>query len=238
MVCTGVKEMSLADPVKESLSHVPLNVFIGDKYHCFSKMLNELIYIALKNGSSNFIFCSHRVRPTPNDVNRMISLIKEGYGLVAFYRMAFFGFNLELIKRIGLFDERYTPCGGYEDDDFFLRLQEANISVYYDKSVEYHNGPSLWSQELFKFPGVEFKQPITFKFFNKKWLKKTDEMSFTRMVPEQYMCYDLGTSDKTINFKPWNESDLGELEMQNRFKIISLNEITSKKILIILLDKS
>ena len=167
VICAGVKSSDLAEPLIDSLKGLHLNVIVCNNKPSFSKMVNEIFATASTIGDI-IIFCSHRVRPTLDDVNRMIQLINEGYGFVTFRRMAFFGFRKELLNTVGFFDERFIP-GGYEDDDYFLRLLEANVSIYEDMSVNYIPGVSLWSQELREYEGIPHKQPITYEFFIKKW---------------------------------------------------------------------
>ena len=226
-ICAAVKEKDLANDLIESLKPLPVNIIIGTGIS-FSKMMNDLIF---KNSNSDIlIICSHRVRPTQRDVERLITKINEGFGLVCFYRMAFFGFKIDLIKKIGFFDERFIPAG-YEDDDFFFRLQEHDIALYEDQSVTYIPGPSLWQQELIEYEGIQFKQPITYKFFIQKWDRDNNTMKIKRKLPEQQTCHIL---DKTITsvFKKWSESTLLPNNLQKVYKIENNIGIVNKKILI------
>lgn len=236
-VCVAVKEKQMGDSIVNLLSPIPVNVVIGSATS-YSKMINEIIYSS--RNTDILIICSHRVRPSKDDISRMIAKINEGYGLVAFYRLAFFGFKMDLIHKIGFFDERFIPAG-YEDDDLFFRLQEADIAMYEDKSVEYISGPSLWQQELYTFEGVPYKQPITYKFFIKKWDRDHTTYTIKRRLPEQQLCYNMShpvagekkvLNKKLVTFKKWKESHLFEENLQKVYSVVNDMGIENKRILI------
>jgi len=234
-ICVAVKEKEMGVSLVDLLAPIPVNVIIGNA-PSFSKMINEIIYSS--RTTDIFIFCSHRVRPTKEDIYRMIAKINEGYGLVAFYRLACFGFKMDLIRKVGFFDERFIPAG-YEDDDFFFRLQEADIAMYEDKSVEYIPGPSLWQQELYTFEGVPYKQPITYKYFIKKWERDHYSYTIKRRVSEQQMCYNMeyninDDESKKVStvFKKWGESHLFPDNLQKVYNVVNNLGIENKRILI------
>ena len=116
ILITGVKDETLAISLKESLSPLNIQVVVGSNYPSFSKMMNTIINISKTNDI--IIFCSHRVRPTVDDVKLLIQKLNENYGVVCFHRLAFFGFKIELIKRIGFFDERFF-CAALIKGSFF-----------------------------------------------------------------------------------------------------------------------
>jgi FlaA1/EpsC-like NDP-sugar epimerase len=216
--------------VVESLKPLPVTKLIGN-YNCFSKMINEAIYKSSLKNNEILIICSHRVRPTPDDMDRMVQKIHEGYGMVAFYRLGCFGFKLDLIREIGFFDENFIPAG-YEDDDFFFRLQESDIALYEDKSVEYIPGPSLWQQELYDFEGVPYKQPITYKYFIQKWNRDHIKMIINRKILERDVFYKIGDKTGQTVFKKWNESVLLDGNLQKYYTVEKISDICDKTILI------
>ena len=189
-----VKNEELAIPVMESLKPLKTIVMIGNNAPSFSKLVNDAI---LRCPTDIFIFCSHRVRPTKNDIQTLLNRIDEGHGLVTLYRLACFGFKKELIKRIGFFDERFL-IGGWEDDDFNIRLKEADISYYEDESIEYINGVSLW-----KHPENKPKQSQI--HYKKKWIVDPILGSICRTMSETTN-YNIGESDNKIVFKKWEDS--------------------------------
>ena len=212
-IVIGVRDEELASPVIESLKPLNTSVIIGKNIPSFSKLVNDAI---MKCDTDIFIFCSHRVRPTKNDIQTLLNRIDEGHGLVTLYRLACFGFKKELIKRIGFFDERYL-VGGWEDDDFNIRLKEADISYYEDESITYIKGESLW-----KHP--ENKPKKSFEHYRKKWIIDNKLGSICRTMGES-INYDIGRSDSNIVFKKWNESVIKKVSSW----LIGYNMIEYKK---------
>ncbi len=190
-IMIGVHDPELAKPVQESLYPFPTTVVNGKGFPSFSYLVNQCIIQAKEE---IVIFCSHRVRPTPKDIERMINLLNFGYGLVGLYRFGFFGFHKDLIRQIGFFDETFIG-GGWEDDDIQVRLLEANISYYENESVDYFGGPSTWSSEL------------TPQIFKDKW--DINNGIITRKRKEQCYSYDIGKYKlKGQLFLPWNKSNV------------------------------
>jgi hypothetical protein len=123
------------DMVNDVIEHLtpPFNIRVNNNTPSFSKMVNDCINDC---SADIMIFCSKKVRPTMNDINRIVELINEGYGYVGLYRFACFGIHKKLINTIGYFDEHFI-WGGCEDDDFRIRMNYANIGFYEDHSVKY-----------------------------------------------------------------------------------------------------
>lgn len=182
-----VHDLELAKPVQELLNPLPVNIFNGKDYPSFSKIINDVI---VNNPTEIVIVASYKVRPTQNDVQKMIDLINEGYGCVATYRFAFFGFKKEFIRRIGFFDERFIG-GGYEDCDIIRRCIENNISIYESEEVIYYPKQSTWN----------YSNPhsVSRTHFLKKWLEPKNN-KFTRLLDEENYDYDIGVSDTSVEF--------------------------------------
>jgi nucleoside-diphosphate-sugar epimerase len=221
-IVIGIKEESLAQPVVKSLHPLQTHSLIGKDYPSFSKLVNDCVTLC---PTEIVIFCSHRVRPTPKDIETLLQRIDEGYGLATLYRLGCFGFRKELIRRMGFFDERFL-IGGWEDNDFFLRLQEANIAYFEDESIPYIGGESLW-----KHP--EDKPLKSKQHFQAKWNRNDQLFTIARKLPE-ITTYDLGPGDASIKFKPWNESHLLHFSAwQNMFSLVREEDLVeNKKILV------
>jgi hypothetical protein len=178
--------------IKENLMPEELLYFDGEGYSSFSQLVNTCIS---QCPTEIVIILSDKVLPSHKDIKKMLDLINKGYGLVGLYRFGFFGFKKELMRRIGMFDERYAS-GGYEDDDFYIRLKEANISMYITEEVPYEKRPSSWNYSISR------------EHFLKKWsFVKQDngETDSLRNLSEVLLNYSLGPSVDT-NFLPWNMS--------------------------------
>jgi hypothetical protein len=197
-------------------SLLPLNsrFFIGKNYESFSKLVNHAIVSA---ENEIVIICSYKVRPTPDDINRMLNYINDGYGFVALFRFAFFGCKKELFRRIGFMDERFIG-GQYEDDDFYRRLALNNISYIEEESVIYIPKQTLWDTSY------------TQQFFQKKWrhkdinyIYKLDESKIIfKLLPEENYDYNIGKSDKNIIFKDRTYTRSFNLERNYFFKNVQI----------------
>jgi hypothetical protein len=160
----------------------------GTGYPSFSKLVNDCL---TECPTEIFVFASDRVRPTSEDVYKMMNLIGQGYGLVAMYRFAFFGFCKELIRQVGYFDERYVG-GGYEDADFWLRVWRRDIAIYESEEVEYKPGPSRWTGDLPPEPIQQYGQntPPLFRhpardFHYRKW--RIEPPIITRLMEDEHI---------------------------------------------------
>jgi len=132
-ICVETEKQAI--PVVKYLKE-PYQIRIDNNVPSFSKMVNE----CLKDTQSDImIFCSKKVQPTMININRIIELINQGYGYVGLYRFACFGIHKKVINSIGYFDEEFI-WGGCEDDDFRIRMNNANIGFYEDHSVKYTPG--------------------------------------------------------------------------------------------------
>lgn len=166
----------LGKPVQESLSPLPSRIFNGANYPSFSKLVNDCV-VSTKPETEIVVLCSYKVRPTPSDVERMITLINQGHGMVCLYRFAFFGFKKELLRRIGMLDERYLG-GGYEDSDTLRRVLLHNISYYEDECVEYLKQRSTW-----KYASTKPELCESYRFFKSKW--REDSTTVTQIISDE-----------------------------------------------------
>jgi len=167
-------------------------VFDGTSYPSFSKLVNECI---TSSKYEKVIICNDKARPTNSVIEKILTMLDEGWGLVAPYRFGFFGFKKDLIRRIGFFDERYIG-GGYEDNDFILRLKEANISYYESEEIPYLSLPTSWHYEI---------SGLAENYYQIKW--KLEENTYTRRLPEEDYGYDIGPFNKST-FIPFEKSEL------------------------------
>jgi GT2 family glycosyltransferase len=112
--------------------------------------------------------------------------------MVAFYRLAFFGFKKQLLRKIGMFDERFVG-GGFEDDDFYIRLKEADLGVYIAHEIPYTKSSSGWNYSLAQGHFVD------------KWGDVAQIGELKRTLEEEQYHYDLG-AEIPVEFLPWDQS--------------------------------
>lgn len=224
-IILGVKNRELALPVVKSLHPLKTYIVEGDGYPSFSKLVNDCICAC---PTEIIIFCSHKVRPTPQDIERLLKLIDDGHGLATLYRFGCFGFKKELIRRVGFMDERYL-IGGWEDDDFMIRLKEANISFYQDESIEYIAGDSTWQHP-------KDKPFVSQQHFKTKWDRDGKLHKMKRMMEEPTMPdkSGLGEAQPNVQFKQWSESKIMSMSVWiNDFDIVRPEGCIEKKRILI-----
>jgi hypothetical protein len=177
--------------IQDCASPEKINYFDGTGYESFSKLVNVCVAEA---NTEIVIIMSDKVLPTQSDIIKVVSLVEQGYGLVGLYRFGFFGFKKQLMRQIGMMDERYVG-GGYEDDDFYIRLHEANIAMYITEEVAYSKSRSSWNYDRSR---IHFLQ---------KWID-TDNPQYNpaakassefvkRKLSEESYHYDLGPAINT-----------------------------------------
>lgn len=92
--------------------------------NCVEQSPNELV-----------IMFTEFLSPSLEQIQKMVYLLREGYAFVSMQGFAFFGLNKELLRNIGMFDERYIPSG-QESDDIFNRLKESGYSYFTSDEVQ------------------------------------------------------------------------------------------------------
>jgi hypothetical protein len=182
------------DVIKKSFHPANFEYYDGTGYESFSKLVNSCVQ---QCPTETVIMMSDKVEPKQEHLVKILELLEQGYGFVGLYRLAFFGFNKELFRKIGVMDERFEK-GGYEDDDLYTRLQEANIATYLSQEVPYQKRTSAWAE---KNTVAKNKQLCV-----RKWGGIPRAVGKAqRKMPEWEHPYDFGPSTG-IKFKPWSDS--------------------------------
>jgi hypothetical protein len=179
----------LFEPIEKNIFPDPVKYFDGTGYPSFSKLVNCCVESA---DTEIVILMSDKVMPTKHDVDRFLKLLDQNYAMVAFYRLAFFGFKKQLLRKIGMFDERFVG-GGFEDDDFYIRLKEANLGAYITHEMPYVKSQSGWNYNLAQ------------GHFVNKWGNVAETGKIKRILNEEKYHYDLGAPVPT-EFLPWDHS--------------------------------
>jgi hypothetical protein len=172
-------------------------------YDSYSELIND----SVATSKTEFVFLiNDRTKPKPEDIEHMIELLELGFAAVTKYSVGFMAFSKELIREIGWWDERFYG-GGYEDDDFVLRLRLHNLSYYESEESEYDQS---WKSPLFPSDGAMCSKSRP--WFNKKWL--TNDTEIVRVIPEEnYEKYNNKLGDRNFkiknNWKDWTFSKIG-----------------------------
>lgn len=165
---------------RESIKPEILTHFNGANIGNFSRIINKCIE---QCPTETMVLISDKIMPRPHQVQKILTALDLGYAFASSYRFGFYGFKKELFRRIGMFDERFTP-GGHEDLDFFVRLKEANLAVYMVDDADYSYGTSSWSAEESR------------KHWYAKWHEHGDS-ALERLLDEDSHNYNLGDSVPT-----------------------------------------
>lgn len=192
----------LAKYTKKSLFPLESHIFDGTGYPSYSKIMNDVIEVC---PTELLIVCNDKGRPKPKHVEKVIKLIKKGFGMVWLHPFGFGGFYKDVIRQIGFYDERFTD-GNYEDCDMYRRLKESNIAIYEQFEIKWLKKRSSWVSEKSK------------EHMKVKW-RETDT-TLTRLMLEEECKYDIGRR-RNIKFLPWNKSIVvgTSMNFKNRVKI-------------------
>jgi hypothetical protein len=172
-------------------------------YNSYSELLNDAI---VTSKTEWLIMMNDRVIPTVEDVESILYNLENGFACSTRYSVGFMGFSKELIRNIGFFDERFYG-GGYEDDDFVLRLRLNDLAYYESEEAEYDQS---WKSTLFPSDGALCSKSEP--WFYTKW--NINPNTIIKMVEEEsYKKYDglLGSSVEEIknSWKGWKDSKIG-----------------------------
>lgn len=97
------------------------------QYQTFSQMINE----AIDDTESEFmIFINPKTIACPDDIDFIIDKLCNGYCFASLFGFAFFGITKELVRNIGMLDEKFLGSE-YEDDDYLIRMKIFGKSVWW-----------------------------------------------------------------------------------------------------------
>jgi predicted O-methyltransferase YrrM len=188
-----------SDLVKELQELVPdaIHVYFDEhNSNCFSHIVNTLL---VRCPTEYMIFLSDKARPEMNQIDKMKDLALSGkYGCVALYRFGAFCIDKDLIRKIGFFDEGYIR-GGFEDDDFVIRMREADIAIYESEELPILQLPSSFNYDK---PYIHFKEKWAFQ--PKSIIRLQSEIEYPK---EYYEALQNRPVDRPpSNFGKWEES--------------------------------
>jgi len=145
------------------------------------------------------IIASWRQRPTKEHFDLIFEKLDNGYGLVSFDGLHFFGFSKHLTSVIGFFDEGFTK-GQYEDSDWWNRLKTNDICIYVGDVPEERIVNSMW------LDGAHINK----QYYKSKW---TEDNANNRLVQHKN---EVNMSDRGFfesvyedrEYRKWSESTL------------------------------
>jgi len=173
-----------------------------EMYSSYSEMINHTI----ATSTTEFIvFINDRVKPTVEEVDKLINLLENGFGFVMLYNVGFMGFSKQLVRKIGWWDERFL-LGGWEDRDWVWRIKAHNISIY--ESQESTHDYS-WKSDLNKTGGI-----YSHYIFMKKYDQKSTNVVFKELDELHYEKWNLYLGDEiseiSNSWSGWKSSVLNK----------------------------
>lgn len=163
--------------IQEKLPNERLWYYKTYDEHSLSKLINNCME---QSPNELVIMFTEFITPTHDQIQKMVSLLRKGYGFVGMQGFSFFGINKELLRNIGMFDERYIPSG-QESEDIFNRIKEHGYSFYFTNEVKSIQTFCDWLAAQHRWNGQS-------EFHKAKWNNEH------RLSPDQIYNYRLGPS--------------------------------------------
>ena len=137
----------------EQVKDFPVRILDGTGFESFSHLVNSAIE---SSGALYVVVVGDKCYPSDLDVKAGVLLLSQGYGLVGLFRFGCFAVRRDVFEFLGGFDEGFIG-GQFEDNDFLLRLWEANIGCFETEGIHYFPLDSSWNSVLSK------------EYFHQKW---------------------------------------------------------------------
>ena len=198
------RQVAALDPLAKELS-IHYNKRIdrnAGAYNSYSELINEQVVNARYE---YLVFINDDILPTPDDVRFLLGKLEDGFGVASLASIGFMALTKEVFRVVGWWDERFLG-GGYEDDDFVLKLRCHEIGYYeshsakQDRSVRGKNPKPPWLQYPLQYSGAHFA---------KKWAFDANHIE-QRLPDESYAKYNdkLGSRHYDISkkWKTWDET--------------------------------
>lgn len=172
------------DEIQNLIAPEKLNWFNGNGYESFSKLINECVSNA---DTELVIILSYKARPTSEQIQEMVALLESGYAFVSKHDFRCFGLHKELLRKIGMMDERFNPSG-FEDYDLIARTLKNNLAIHATLDVHCITAPSRWSLSgTDSYGGYDFWK-------QKWWHPNNDVKIIIQMIRDLPNTYNLGPS--------------------------------------------
>ena len=169
-------------------------------YESYSELINDSV---ATSNDEWIILINDRTYASVDEIEKMITLLENGYACVLLYNVGFMGFSKELIRTIGWWDQRFT-YGGWEDRDWVWRIKKANLALYESQEGTYDMS---WKSPL-NVPGAV----LSGQFWEKKYDTSLKEIVYQKLQEEDYPEWEKTLEDHREDiknsWKTWNESKL------------------------------
>lgn len=168
----------------------------ANRYVSFSQMIND----AIDDTNSEFmIFCNPKTYFVSEDIEFILDKLSNGYCFASIVSFGFFGFSKELIRNIGMLDERFLG-GEYEDDDFAIRLALFGKSVWWDYDY------SKYDMTLSNSPNLKH---ITHSIFRQKYIVNDENIKINKSFFHHKTISKRHIKNKTEIYDSWTSNNHG-----------------------------
>ena len=183
--------------LREALHPVRVELVDGTDAPSFSYLVNKIIRDAEPD---IVVVANDKARPTPVDVDKMMRLLlNDGFGFVGMYRMGFFGLHKSLVRTVGFLDERFSD-GGYEDNDYYVRLRINDVATYLSEEIAYNRQVhTLWGHRR------------SAAFWDRKYVIDDSKKVIRKYLPEEDYGYAVRWGNDSPITKGWDHSILCNL---------------------------
>lgn len=168
-------------------------------YPTYSQLINHSI---VTSPTEWVILINDRCSPKPEEIQKMINLLENGFSCVLLYNVGFMGFSKELVRKIGWWDERFIQ--GWEDRDWVWRIKLNNLALYESQEASYDYS---WRSPLNHPPGQCREEHLQAKYDFSKY-----EAIYKNLPEDTYQHWDLflgnDRSDISSMWLPWDKSIL------------------------------
>lgn len=195
------KKMAESQISMIDLSQLSFNMnclFTADKnsslYNSYSQMINE----AIDESEDEFmIFLNPKTLPRAEDMNLIIEKLSSGYCAAAVMGLAFFGMSKQLVREIGMFDEKFI-AGEWEDGDFLLRIMMHDKAIWFAMD---------WSRYNYSASKCSPYRGSSLSAFWKKWRLRENSIRYIE-AKEKKICmrHRQERLDISRSWKSWSES--------------------------------
>jgi hypothetical protein len=165
-------------------------------YPTYSELINHSV---ASSETETVILINDRCSPKPEEVEKILNLLNNGFACVLLYNVGFMGFTKDLVRKIGWWDQRFIQ--GWEDRDWVWRIKEADLALYESQEAQYDYS---WRSPL-NHPTGKCEED----HFKKKWSFVQNGILHRQLPEEKYPEWD-----KYIEYKEpqaymhWNQSIL------------------------------
>lgn len=148
-------------------------------YYSFSQIINEAV---IETSSEFMVFVNPSAIISTKDIKLMINDLCRGFAFSSVISFGLWATTKELFRKIGMMDERFIG-GGYEDNDFLIRLKQADLAIFWRYRTEKY---PHWAFGTADKPILKTQYTgLTDSIYGMKWFKKDNTLYRTNLFLQE-----------------------------------------------------